>query len=296
MSEGLVQAVLCYTNRQPGESPFATSIEGITILRSDRPKPLSHMVLKPALCITLQGAKWTAFGERRYDYRAGEALVVGVEMPAVGQVVEASPAKPYLGLIIELDLGAMREVLETLDGPPGAVDSTGHGVFVSNFGGPLAECAARAVRLLETPKAIALLYPPLMREICYWLLTGPDGGQVMKMALGSDRTRRLVGAIHSLRDRFTDHVRIEELAALAQLSPSAFHRQFKALTAMSPLQYQKQLRLFEARRLLASGETNVETAAFRVGYESASQFSREYSRMFGTSPRRDVASIRHLAA
>ena len=135
-----------------------------------------------------------------------------------------------------------------------------------------------------------------MREICYWLLTGPHGGEVMKMALGSDRTRRLVGAIHALRDRFADPVRVDELASIAQLSPSAFHRQFKALTAMTPVQYQKQLRLFEARRLLASGETNVENAAFRVGYESASQFSREYSRMFGASPRRDVASLRSLAA
>jgi transcriptional regulator GlxA family with amidase domain len=118
----------------------------------------------------------------------------------------------------------------------------------------------------------------------------------VKMALGSDRTRRLVGAIHALRDRYADPVRVDELASIAQLSPSAFHRQFKALTAMTPVQYQKQLRLFEARRLLASGETNVENAAFRVGYESASQFSREYSRMFGASPRRDLASLRRLAA
>ena len=116
------------------------------------------------------------------------------------------------------------------------------------------------------------------------------------MALGNDRTRRLVGAIHALRDRYADQVRIDELASLAQLSPSAFHRQFKALTAMTPLQYQKQLRLFEARRLLVSGETNAETAAYRVGYESPSQFSREYSRMFGASPRRDIASVRSLAA
>jgi AraC-like DNA-binding protein len=223
-------------------------------------------------------------------------LVVGVEMPAVGQVTQASPAHPYLGLVIELDLGVMREVIASLDSAPIASESVRHGVFVSDFEGPLADCAARAVRLLETPQAIALLYPAVMREICYWLLTGPHGGEVVKMALGSDRTRRLVGAIHALRDRFADPVRVDELASIARLSPSAFHRQFKALTAMTPVQYQKQLRLFEARRLLASGESNVENAAFRVGYESASQFSREYSRMFGGSPRRDVASLRRLAA
>ena len=296
MTDDLVHSVLRYTDRQSGRSPFATAIAGLTILRSDHPKPLSHMIIKPALCITLQGAKWTAFGERRFDYEAGQALVVGVEMPAVGQVTQASPDQPYLGLVIELDLGVMREVIESLDSAPIALESVRHGVFVSDFDGPLADCAARAVRLLETPQAIALLYPAVMREICYWLLTGPHGGEVVKMALGSDRTRRLVGAIHALRDRYADPVRVDELASIAQLSPSAFHRQFKALTAMTPVQYQKKLRLFEARRLLASGETNVESAAFRVGYESASQFSREYSRMFGASPRRDVASLRRLAA
>jgi AraC-like DNA-binding protein len=296
MTDDLAHSVLRYTDQQSGKSPFATAIAGLTILRSDHPKPLSHMIIKPALCITLQGAKWTAFGERRFDYRAGQALVVGVEMPAVGQVMQASPDQPYLGLVIELDLGVMREVIESLDSAPIALESVRHGVFVSDFEGPLADCAARAVRLLETPQAIALLYPAVMREICYWLLTGPHGGEVAKMALGSDRTRRLVGAIHALRDRYADPVRVNELASIAQLSPSAFHRQFKALTAMTPVQYQKQLRLFEARRLLASGETNVENAAFQVGYESASQFSREYSRMFGASPRRDVASLRRLAA
>lgn len=296
MADDLVQSVLRYTERQPGKSPFATAIAGLTVLRSEHPKPLSHMILRPALCITLQGAKWTAFGERRFDYGAGQAMVVGVEMPAIGQVTEASPAKPYLGFVVELDLGVMREVVESLDSAPVAVESVRHGVFVSDFEGPLADCVARAIRLLDTPQAISLLYPALMREICYWLLTGPHGGEVAKMALGSDRTLRLVGAIHALRDRYTHHVRVEELASIAQLSPSAFHRQFKALTAMTPLQYQKQLRLFEARRLLTSGETNVETAGFRVGYESPSQFSREYSRMFGASPRRDVASLRRLAA
>jgi AraC-like DNA-binding protein len=296
MTNDLVQSVLSYTEQQPGRSPFATAIDGLTILRSDHPKPLSHMIIKPALCITLQGRKWTAFGDRRFDYGAGQAMVVGVEMPAIGQVTEASPAKPYLGLVLELDLGVMREVVEGLDSAPPVVERAGHRVFVSDFAGPLIDCAARAVRLLDTPQAVPLLYPALMREICYWLLTGAHGGEVVKMALGGDRTRRVVSAIHVLRDRYADHVRVEELASIARLSTSAFHRQFKALTAMTPLQYQKQLRLFEARRLLASGETNVETTALRVGYESPSQFSREYSRMFGAPPRRDVASLRQLAA
>lgn len=290
----LIEAVARHTEGQA--SPLATPVEGMLLLRAGHEKPLNHLIFRPALCITLQGSKWTAFGDRRFVYGAGKVLVVGVEMPAVGRVTEASPDEPYLGMVVELDLGMMREVMESLDEPPAAHGKPQGGALVVDLEGPLADCALRAVRLLDTPRATPILYPALMREICYWLLTGPQGGDIARMALGGNRTHRLINAIHALRDRFAEHVRIEELAAIAQLSPSAFHRQFKTLTAMTPLQYQKQLRLLEARRLLASGETNAETAAFRVGYESASQFSREYARMFGAPPLRDVAALRRIAA
>jgi AraC-like DNA-binding protein len=296
MPNGLVEAVTHYTNAQAGESPYATAIEGLTILRSNHEKQPSHMIFKPALCVVVQGAKWTAFGNKRFDYKAGQALIVSLEMPAFGRVTEASPSEPYLGLVIEFDLAMMHDVMEGLDSPPAAGGDIGRGVFVTDFEGPLADCVLRMVRLLGTPKAIPALYPVIMREICYWLLTGPHGGEVAKMTLANSHAQRVISAIHSLRDRFAEPVRIDELAAIAQMSPSAFHRQFKALTSMTPLQYQKQLRLLEARRLMVSNAANVETAAFEVGYESPSQFSREYSRMFGTAPRRDIASLRAAAA
>ena len=296
MQMGLLEAVRRFTDAQGGESPFATAIEGLTLLRSDHEKRPNHLIFKPALCITVQGAKWAIFGDQRFDYRAGQALLVSVEMPALGTVAEASPSKPYLGVIIEFDLAVMREVLGELDTPPEASKKVGSGVFVTDFNGPLEDCALRLVRLLDTPKAIAVLYPAIMREICYWLLTGPHGGDVVKMTLTNSHAQRVISAIHLLRDRFAESIRIEELAAVAQMSPSAFHRQFKAITSMTPLQYQKQLRLLEARRLMVSDAINVETAAFQVGYESPSQFSREYSRMFTLSPRRDVATLRRTAA
>jgi AraC-like DNA-binding protein len=296
MSDPLMEAVYRYTNAQKGSGPFATAIDGLTILHSNQEKRPNHLILKPALCITVQGAKWTTFGDQRFEYHAGQALVVSVEMPAFGRVTEASPDKPYLGIVIEFDVAVMREVMEGLDTPPVAGGVIKHGVFVTDFDGPLADCALRMVRLLDTPRAIPLLYPAIMREICYWLLTGPRSGEVAKMTLASSHAHHVVRAIHVLRNRFAEPVRIEELAAIAQLSPSAFHRQFKALTSMTPLQYQKQLRLLEARRLMVSDPINVEAAAFQVGYESPSQFSREYSRMFGTPPRRDVASLRLAAA
>jgi hypothetical protein len=176
-----VEAVRRYTDGQIGESPFATAIEGLTILRSNHEKPPAHMISKPAICIVAQGAKWTTFGNKRFEYRAGQAMEVSVEMPSVGRVTEASPSKPFLDVLIEFDLAIMRGVMEELDAPPEARGDIGRGVFVTDFEGPLADCALRLVRLLDTPKGIPTLHPMIMREICYWLLTGPHGGEVAKM-------------------------------------------------------------------------------------------------------------------
>ncbi|WP_413739028.1 AraC family transcriptional regulator N-terminal domain-containing protein [Sodalis sp. RH21] len=291
----LAQAVKRYTDMQATESPFATAIPGLTLLRSDHAKHPAHVIFKPALCVVAQGAKWTTFGDRRFDYGAGQALVVSVEMPALSRVVAASAQQPYLGVVIEFDLAVMSDVMHRIDTPPQAAAQVDRGVFVSDFDGPLADCVLRMVQLLDRPEAIAMLAPVIMREICYWLLTGPHGGEVARIALANGHTQKIIHAINVLRERFTAAMPIEELAAIAQLSPSAFHRQFKALTAMTPLQYQKQLRLLEARHLLVSGAANAETAAFQVGYESPSQFSREYARMFGAPPRRDIAALRAVA-
>ena len=249
------------------------------------------MISRPALCIVAQGAKWSMFGGAKLEYRAGQALLIGVETPSIGRVIEASPGEPCLVLAFELDLDVMRSVAEGLDSPPKASGESGRGVFVTNFQGPLADCALRLVRLLDTPEAIATLHPIIMREICYWLLTGPHGGDVARIALANSPSRRVIRAMHTLRDRFREAIRVDELAAIAGMSPSAFHRQVKALTSLTPLQYQKQLRLLEARRLMISRAFNVEAAAFEVGYESPSQFSREYARMFGAPPKRDLARI-----
>lgn len=291
MADQLAEALLRYTDSQPGESPFMTAIDTMAILRSDHPKPPTHMISRPAMCVVAQGAKWATFGGNRLEYRAGQALVVGVETPSIGRVFEATPGEPCLVLAFELDLAIMRSVAEELDTPPKGSGEPGRGVFVTDFQGPLADCALRLVRLLDTPKAIPTLYPVIMREICYWLLTGPHGGDVARMTLANSPSQRVISAMHGLRSRFRETVRIEDLAAIAQLSPSAFHRQFKALTSLTPLQYQKQLRLLEARRLMISSAVNVETASFEVGYESPSQFSREYARMFGVPPKRDAKQM-----
>jgi len=291
MADLLAKAIMRYTQSKGGAGAFETAIEGLLILRSDHPKPPSHLMFRPAMCIVAQGAKWATFGENRLEYKAGEALVIGVDTPSVGRVVEASADKPCLVMALGLDLAIIRSVMETLEAPPKASGEPGRGVFVTDFQGPLADCALRLIRLLDTPKAIPTLYPIIMREICYWLLTGPHGGDIVRMTLMHGPSHRVISAMHALRSRFRETVRIEELAGIAQLSPSAFHRQFKALTSMTPLQYQKQIRLLEARRLMISSNINVERASYEVGYESPSQFSREYARMFGVSPKRDAKTM-----
>ena len=291
MPDPLAEALLRYTNRQPGESPFVSEAAGLVVLRSDHPKQPSHRIARPALCIVAQGAKWATFGGKQLVYRAGQALLIGVEAPSTGRVAEATPGEPCLVLVFELDLAIMRGVADELDTPPRVNESAGPGVFVTDFQGPLADCALRMVRLLDTPQAIPVLRPLIMREICYWLLTGPHGDDVARLTLANGPSQRVINAMHSLSSRFREAVRVEDLADIAQLSPSAFHRQFKALTSLTPLQYQKQLRLLEARRLMISCAANVETASFEVGYESPSQFSREYARIFGTSPKRDATAF-----
>ena len=292
MSETLLEAVTRYTQSRIGPGPFGTAIPGFAILRADHPKPPSHRIFKPALCVVVQGAKSTTFGNQRFEYRAGQALVVSLEIPSYGRVVEASPAKPHLSIVVEFDLTTMRAVLEGLEhwSRPGA--EAGGGVFVTDFEGPAADCVLRLVRLLETPAAIPVLYPSIMRELCYWLLAGPRGGDIARIVLANGHDRRVLTAIQTLRARFAEPVRVEELARIARMSPSAFHRQFKALTSMTPLQYQKRLRLLEARSLLAANAATAETVAFQTGYASASQFSREYARLFGAPPRRDVTRFR----
>ena len=295
MPNRLATALLRYADRYPGTSPCATPLEGVFILRSDQPKPPTLRTASPALCIVAQGAKWASFGGERLEYREGQALVVGVQTPSRGRVFEASPNKPCLVLLLQLDLAMIRTVANEMTSAPVPSGDPGRGVFVASFDGPLADCALRVVRLLDTPDAAAILQPMIMREIAYWLLAGPNGAQVAKLASIQHPSHTLARAVDNLRENFAKPMRVEDLAKIAQLSESAFHRQFKALTGLPPLQDQKQLRLLEARRLLLSQSMSVQAAAFEVGYESPSQFSREYARMFGAPPKRELVHAKTMA-
>ena len=262
------------------------------VLRSDQPKLPSYRLLQPALCIAIQGSKWATFGDFRYVYKAGQAMVVTVEMPSRGAVSKASPGEPFLGLVLSLDLVVLRELAEQMPSQPKseahASSASPAGVCVLDLSADALDCLCRAMRLLDTPAAIPLLYPWLYRELLYWLLTGSGAGQLLHTVVASSRDDRLIAAIHELKTRFAEAVRVDELATIARMSSATFHRHFKATTGMSPLQYQKELRLLAGRRLMLATGSNVETVATEVGYESAPQFTREYARMFGRPPRRDV--------
>ena len=288
----LARSVRRYTDEAEGSSPFLTAIQGLSILRSDPLRQPALCTIKPALCITVQGEKCATFGEKRYDYGQGQALVVTVEMPSRGTVCAASRTEPYLGLVIELDFAILQTVSEEIGlHPRSQTKGKACGAFTLPLNSQVLNCALRGVRLLETPGAIPTLYPGIMREICFWLLTGPDGDQICHvMMMANSHDHRVMRAINHLRDRFREPLHVEELAHVAHMSATTFHRQFKSLTAMAPLQYQKQLRLLEARRMMVSGDANVENAAYDVGYASASQFSREYTRMFGTPPSHDASA------
>lgn len=293
MSDQIKTALTQYMDSHGGgDGLYATALPGFYLMRSSMltmPKPA---IYKPALCIIVDGAKQIMFGERLFTYSAMQSLVISVEMPAFGQVIEASPERPMIALTLELDVTILREVLEAMEAPPKPSGDGGPGVFVQNFGAELQDCILRLMRMLGTPKSIPILRQSILREISFWLLSGENGSEVSKLALPGSQTRRVADAIHILRDNFTVPLRVEQLAAAARMSASSFHQHFKMLTSMSPLQYQKQLRLLEARRLMVADGINAANAAYRVGYESASQFSREYARMFGTPPKKDALEHR----
>ncbi|MFP5077748.1 AraC family transcriptional regulator N-terminal domain-containing protein [Rhizobium sp. YIM 134829] len=297
MNRPLLDAVTAYIDEQGGgQGLFPTEIPGFNIVRSFQSMMPMRNIYRPSLCVVLEGSKELHLGEQQLRYRSMECLVVSVGVPASGRIVEASEENPYVGMVIDFDVATLREVLEQMDTLPAQADESSPCAFVAKVDQPLADCMLRLVKLLATPKAIPVLAPSIIREICYWLLSGPHGGEICKLGLPESNIERVVRAVSMLHTNFAETLRVEQLADIARMSPSSFHQHFKALTSMTPLQFQKQLRLLEARRLMTTQAANVAEAAYKVGYESASQFSRDYSRNFGIAPKQDALNQQRLYA
>ncbi|WP_319005151.1 AraC family transcriptional regulator [Acuticoccus sediminis] len=277
-----------------GDGLYATPMQDTFIMRTSRTVMPFRRLYRPALCVVAQGAKQLRVGDEVLNYAEGTAVAVTVEVPGNGTVTKASATEPFLGLTIDFDPRLLREVMEQLEAPPTPTD-TQLGAFVETLSEPLLDCMARLVRLLATPEAVPILYPAILKEIYFWLLTGPNGGEVAKIVRSDSHTRRIADAVHFLRQNYTRTIRVEEVAEAARMGLSSFHHHFRLITQFSPLQFQKQLRLLEARRLMVAESANVTSAAIKVGYESVSQFSRDYTRQFGTPPKRDAMALKAVA-
>ena len=269
----------------------ATALAGVRATISPLPTDVIHCVYEPAVGLVVQGAKRTIVGDRVFDYGAGDFVVTTVDVPIASRITRATAARPYLACSLTLQPAAVASLL--LEAPGGdELAATGCAMGVHAAPGELVEAMTRLLRLLDAPRDAPVLRPLLEREILWRLLCGPQSGRVRQIGLADSRLAQVSHAVRHIRQHFAKALSIEELAALASMSESSFHRHFRAVTAMSPIQFQKQIRLQEARsRLLADAE-DVAAVGYAVGYDSASQFSREYSRMFGAPPGRDVARLR----
>jgi AraC-like DNA-binding protein len=270
----------------------ATSIPFLSLYHSAQPTTVTRGVLKPSCCFILQGTKRLHLGAEMLDYGPGEYLVVSVDLPAAGHVVKATADQPYLLLNIEFD---PQEIAAVVLEARIAIESTQpvRGAFIGRSDAELQEALYKLVRLLNAPEQeAAFLAVGLKREIIYRLLTGASGRQLYQNIVLDQQDRGISKAIAWLKDRYDQPVKVEDLAQATNMSVSSLHHRFKAVTTMGPMQYQKQLRLQQARTLLLQGDIDAATAAYKVGYESQSQFSREYRRLFGAPPMQDMKKLR----
>ena len=293
MTDTLLNAVRRYTETYANRAGLAqTPIAGLTTIRSTVPGGLVHAISHPLVCLVLQGSKQVAMGARTFTFNAGDSLLITADVPTVSQITQASIAAPYLSLVLDLDPAVIADLtlqmtaVPVVEGVPVRIDLTDVEV---------ADAALRLMQLLKHPASVPVLHTQLVRELHYWLLAGRHGAAIRRLGWPEGHARRVARAVAVLRAEFMRPLPVDRLAAEAGMSPSSFHHHFRAVTSLSPLQFQKQLRLIEARRLMMSEGVSASSAAFAVGYESVSHFTREYGRMFGAPPVKDTEALRQWA-
>ena len=269
-----------------------TAIARLILYRASKLEEPMHAIYEPAVCIVAQGRKQSIAGEGVYIYDAEKYLVVSVGIPAVGRILEASPDKPFLCLALSLEPAAIGALMLEADMERAGREPPGSALAVSNLEPELLDACVRLLRLLSTPRDIPVLAPLAEREILYRLLKGDQAPRMGQIAYVESRLHDVNRAITWIKRNFRAAFKVETLASEARMSPSALHQYFKTVTGTSPLQFQKHIRLLEARRLMLSQAVDAAAAAHAVGYESPSQFSREYRRLFGAPPVRDIAQLK----
>jgi AraC-like DNA-binding protein len=285
----LTKLIECHTGK---DGSHETDIPSLYFSRYSNVTGPNYGVYKPSLCIIVQGMKEVVLAQERYGYGPTDYLIASVNLPITGQVTEASSENPYLALKLEFTPNQILEVLRDSQITINQKEIAKRGMYVTQIELSLLDAVTRLARLLDNPNDIPVLAPLFTKEIIYRVLQGQHGVTLGQIAIEGSSTHQISDVIEHIMNNYHQSFRIEELAEIANLSVSSLHRHFKEVTAMSPIQFQKQLRLQEARRLLLSESTDATEAAFRVGYESPSQFSREYSRMFGLPPKEDINRLK----
>jgi AraC-like DNA-binding protein len=290
MTHGLLETAQRYAEAYGNGSGVAqTPIPGLTVLYETAPTALQYAINRPLVALVLQGSKHVIMGSRTFDFGAGESLLIAAEVPTVSQITKASLAAPYLALVVELDLAVIETLVVEMGGAPFVA---GAPVRIDPTETEVADAALRLMRLIDRPASMPVLQSSLTRELHFWLLAGRHGGAIRALGIADSHAQRIARAVAVIRENFAQPLAIGRLAQVAGMSVSSFHEHFRATTSLSPLQFQKQYRLIEARRLmLAEGQT-ISNAAYAVGYESVPQFTREYGRVFGAPPARDIKAAK----
>jgi AraC-like DNA-binding protein len=280
----------------PVDGPVATRVPGLMVSRKSECTECYSAAYEPELVIFAQGEKRITVGGTTHVCDGSNFLLTSIDLPVVGQFTRASAHEPFLALVLKLEMAMVREILSQDEFLVPGVASTTRGMAVGKTTVEMLSACCRLLDLLDKPEDIPFLGSLMQREIVYRVLRGPLGRHLRAIATLGEQSNRTARAVAWLKANYDKPLRVEELAHVAQMGVSTFHHRFRSLTAMSPLQYQKRLRLHEARLRMMTGGLDAASAAFEVGYESASQFNREYSRLFGQPPMRDIKSRRHAVA
>jgi AraC-like DNA-binding protein len=292
----LVRKIYPHTNPVNLEGVLNTAISGLSLFRRSEPSACTSTTYMPSLVVFAQGKKRINVGRSVLLCDESNFLLTSVDLPVVSQITAASPEVPMLGLTLKLEMPEIRRILSEESFPIADESADPRGMSVGTASVELLSACSRLLDLLDSPKDIPFLGALIQRELIYRLLRSPQGKHLRAIATLGESSHRTAGAVAWLRVNYAKQLRVDELAALAHMGVSTFHHHFRSLTAMSPLQYQKQLRLHMARERMLNEGLDAATAAFEVGYESASQFNREYHRFFGQPPLRDVKTLRHAMA
>lgn len=284
----LARKVCRYIDKSAEATPLvATALPELTLLKYDHPQTLDCTLYNPAVCLILQGRKETILGDRTVSFGAGQSVIVSHDLPVVSRVTEASTAAPYATMVIALNLGIARSLYDDVSAAS-FQDGDGMSVDSGDADKALVDAMVRYFELLERPLEAKVLGPLILKEVHFRALMAPHGRMFRNLLRRDSHASRIAQTIDHIRQNFRSAIAVSDLAKVAGMSVSSFHEHFKQITTTTPLQYQKDLRLMEARRLLSEGDHSVSRTAFEVGYESPTQFSREYARRFGASPRADL--------